>query len=144
VRLFLGVDGGQSSTKAVVGDESGVVLGRGVGGPCNHVKTGDGRAKFVGAITACVEAALLDAGLDSAQAIASMSPSAFAETFADKFGGPTQAMQYHQKAQQLNASVLAIASAVKHAFAGGLPGVIQPVSESVKWGTRYPFQWRVS
>ena len=34
--FFLGVDGGQSSTKAVIGDERGRVLGAGSGGPCNH------------------------------------------------------------------------------------------------------------
>lgn len=49
-RYFLGVDGGQSSTTAIVGDEQGRVLGIGRGGPCNHIKTGDGRAKFENAI----------------------------------------------------------------------------------------------
>jgi N-acetylglucosamine kinase-like BadF-type ATPase len=34
---FLGVDGGQSSTLALIGDGEGRVLGRGVSGPCNHV-----------------------------------------------------------------------------------------------------------
>jgi len=47
---FLGVDGGQSSTSAIIGDEQGRVLGIGRGGPCNHIKTGDGRAKFENAI----------------------------------------------------------------------------------------------
>jgi N-acetylglucosamine kinase-like BadF-type ATPase len=61
--IFLGVDGGQSSTTALVGDETGRVLGHGRGGPCNHVKTGDGRAKFVNAISGCVGAALRAAGL---------------------------------------------------------------------------------
>jgi N-acetylglucosamine kinase len=63
--IFLGVDGGQSSTTAVVGDETGRVIGHGRGGPCNHVKTGDGRAKFVDAIGGCVGAALHSAGLAS-------------------------------------------------------------------------------
>lgn len=31
--LFLGVDGGQSHTEAIVADESGSVIGRGIGGP---------------------------------------------------------------------------------------------------------------
>jgi len=34
---FLGVDGGQSSTTAILGDETGRVLGFGLGGPCNEV-----------------------------------------------------------------------------------------------------------
>lgn len=47
---FLGVDGGQSSTTAIIGDSEGRILGMGRGGPCNHIKTGDGRAKFENAI----------------------------------------------------------------------------------------------
>ena len=45
--LFLGIDGGQSSTTAVIGDESGRILGSGRGGPCNHVaQRKDGRSSF--------------------------------------------------------------------------------------------------
>jgi N-acetylglucosamine kinase len=65
-RLFLGVDGGQSSTTALISDETGRILGAGRGGPCNHVKTGDGREKFVNAISGCVGAACSQAGLDPA------------------------------------------------------------------------------
>lgn len=60
---FLGVDGGQSSTTALIGDESGRVLGAGSGGPCNHVGAAEGRAKFVSAIETCVGAARRNAGL---------------------------------------------------------------------------------
>jgi len=49
-QYFLGVDGGQSSTTAIIGDEHGHILGIGHGGPCNHIKTGEGRAKFENAI----------------------------------------------------------------------------------------------
>lgn len=48
--LFLGIDGGQSSTTAVIGDENGRVLGEGIAGPCNHAQAGQGRQKFEGAI----------------------------------------------------------------------------------------------
>lgn len=61
---FLGVDGGQSSTTAMIGDETGRVIGYGRGGPCNHVKTGDGRKKFLGAMETCLGAALAEAGLE--------------------------------------------------------------------------------
>jgi N-acetylglucosamine kinase-like BadF-type ATPase len=57
MKLFLGVDGGQSSTTALIGDESGRVVGVGRGGPCNHVQASEGRAKFVGAIGGCLRAA---------------------------------------------------------------------------------------
>lgn len=36
MRLFLGVDGGQSGTEAVIGDETGEVLGTGHGPACRH------------------------------------------------------------------------------------------------------------
>ncbi len=63
-QLFLGVDGGQSSTTAVIGDESGRLLGTGVAGPCNHVGSADGRLKFLSAVKGCLAAACLEAGLD--------------------------------------------------------------------------------
>ena len=62
-RLFLGVDGGQSSTKAVIGDVGGKVLGRGRAGPCNHASKSEGRSKLRTAVAAVVEDALDVAGL---------------------------------------------------------------------------------
>ena len=50
MRLFLGVDGGQSGTTALIGDENGRVIGEGHAGPCNHARTGDGRRKFLAAV----------------------------------------------------------------------------------------------
>ena len=61
--FFLGVDGGQSSTTALIGDETGQVLGMGRGGPCNHVGAAEGRAKFLGAVGGCVRAACEQAGI---------------------------------------------------------------------------------
>jgi N-acetylglucosamine kinase-like BadF-type ATPase len=64
MKLFLGVDGGQSSTTALIGDENGHILGRGVGGPCNHAAASEGRAKLERAVTASVAAACAEAALD--------------------------------------------------------------------------------
>jgi N-acetylglucosamine kinase-like BadF-type ATPase len=61
--LFLGVDGGQSSTVALIADEAGRILGRGVGGPCNHVTGAEARQKFIRVVGDCLSAASLDAGL---------------------------------------------------------------------------------
>jgi len=63
-RYFLGVDGGQSSTTAIIGDENGRVLGAGQGGPSNHAGAAEGQAKFVNAIQAAVGAACMQAGLE--------------------------------------------------------------------------------
>lgn len=62
--FFLGIDGGQSSTVAIVADENGRVLGVGKGGPCNHAAAGKGRVKFIRAVTECLDAACLQAGLN--------------------------------------------------------------------------------
>ena len=66
MRLFLGIDGGQSTTTAVIGDEAGCVIGAGRGGPCNHVKTSEGRERFLSAIGDCVRGACAAAALDPA------------------------------------------------------------------------------
>jgi hypothetical protein len=67
IRLFLGVDGGQSSTTALIGDETGRVLGAGRGGPCNHIGASEGRAKLTRAVEECVTKASEQAHLDPAQ-----------------------------------------------------------------------------
>jgi N-acetylglucosamine kinase-like BadF-type ATPase len=64
-RYFLGVDGGQSSTVALIGDESGRVLALGRAGPCNHVHQDQGRAKLAQVLTQCLETACAHAGLDA-------------------------------------------------------------------------------
>jgi N-acetylglucosamine kinase len=64
MRLFLGVDGGQSGTLAMIGDETGRVVGSGEGGPCNHAAAGEGRRKLESAVAESVGAACAQAGLD--------------------------------------------------------------------------------
>src|SRR3984957_8240089 len=62
-QYFLGVDGGQSSTTALIGDDTGRVLGVGYGGPCNHVGAAQGRTRFIDAVQSSLHAACLQAGL---------------------------------------------------------------------------------
>jgi N-acetylglucosamine kinase-like BadF-type ATPase len=64
-RLYLGIDGGQSSTKALLADETGKIIGRGHGGPCNHAGSAEGRAKFLSAVGDCLRQAYHEAGLES-------------------------------------------------------------------------------
>jgi N-acetylglucosamine kinase-like BadF-type ATPase len=64
MRLFLGVDGGQSSTTALISDERGRILGRGVGGPCNHAAAAEGRARLERAVSESLAAACQQAALD--------------------------------------------------------------------------------
>jgi N-acetylglucosamine kinase-like BadF-type ATPase len=60
---FLGVDGGQSSTTAVIGDRDGKIVGWGSAGPCNHVSGGDAKAKFLRVMTECLSQAATRAGV---------------------------------------------------------------------------------
>jgi N-acetylglucosamine kinase-like BadF-type ATPase len=61
---FLGVDGGQSSTVAVIGDEAGRIAGWATAGPCNHVGAAEGRAKFLRVMGQCLSQAAARAGMD--------------------------------------------------------------------------------
>src|SRR5579863_8464111 len=61
---FLGVDGGQSSTTALIGDETGQILGVGRGGPCNHVGGPEGLGRFILAIRGSLRGAAKQAGLN--------------------------------------------------------------------------------
>lgn len=56
--LYLGIDGGQSHTEAVIADELGNILGRGRGGPSNHVDQPGGRERLRRAIVDSVSGAL--------------------------------------------------------------------------------------
>src|SRR5436309_5905773 len=66
MKLYLGVDGGQSGTTAIIGDETGRVLGTGEAGPCNHAGAVEGRGKLERAVAGSVSAACSQAGLDPA------------------------------------------------------------------------------
>jgi N-acetylglucosamine kinase len=66
MRLFLGVDGGQSSTTVLIGDETGRVLGAGEAGPCNHAAAEEGRARLERAVLEGLNAACARAGLEAA------------------------------------------------------------------------------
>jgi N-acetylglucosamine kinase-like BadF-type ATPase len=60
---FLGVDGGQSSTTAVIGDEHGRIAGWASAGPCNHVSAAEATEKFRDVMHECLSQAGIRAGL---------------------------------------------------------------------------------
>ncbi|MEO5925940.1 MAG: BadF/BadG/BcrA/BcrD ATPase family protein [Bryobacteraceae bacterium] len=64
MKLYLGIDGGQSSTTALIGDETGKVLGEGRSGPCNHVGEAERRDKFFAAVGDSVRLAAQQAGVN--------------------------------------------------------------------------------
>ncbi|MGA3037939.1 MAG: BadF/BadG/BcrA/BcrD ATPase family protein [Vulcanimicrobiaceae bacterium] len=63
MKLFAGIDGGQSSTIAVVADEHKTILGRGVAGPCDHIGQAPDSPRFARALEGAIAAALVDAKL---------------------------------------------------------------------------------
>lgn len=65
MRLFLGVDGGQSGTLALIGDDAGKIIGSGAAGPVNHARAAEGRARFLSALTTSVAEAAAAAGLNA-------------------------------------------------------------------------------
>ena len=65
MKLFLGVDGGQSGTVAAIGDQTGRVLGEGEAGPANHATGAAGRAKLERAVRESVGQAAAQAALDA-------------------------------------------------------------------------------
>lgn len=61
--FFAGIDGGQSSTVAVVGDERGRILGRGAAGPADEIGVNAASTRLRDALQGALEAACRDAGL---------------------------------------------------------------------------------
>ena len=116
--LYLGVDGGQSRTKAVVGDGEGRVVGRGVAGPCNHVGAAEGRAKLTGALTEAVSQALEPLGGNLATA-------RFAAACFGMSGGPAD--KARSIAEMVHAERIDVTTDAAIALLGGAagePGVV--------------------
>lgn len=60
---YLGIDGGQSHTTALIGDANGFIVGRGLSGPSNHTRSPDGRERLERAVSESVSDALREAEL---------------------------------------------------------------------------------
>ena len=116
-QYLLGVDGGQSSTVALIADETGTVRGMGRAGPCNHAAASEGRQKFVSALTECIAAASRNAGLGQ--------PPHFASACLGFSGGPAD--KEPLVGQVLTAGHLVVTHDADIALSGataGEPGII--------------------
>jgi N-acetylglucosamine kinase-like BadF-type ATPase len=112
------VDGGQSGTTALIGDEAGRVLGTGRGGPCNHAGAAEGARKLVRAVGDSVAAACTQAGLDA-------STVRFAAACFGMSGGPQDKQAILR--QILPAEVVLVTDDAVIALAGataGEPGIV--------------------
>lgn len=63
MKYFLGIDGGQSHTTALIADINGRIIGRGDAGASNHTREPGGRERLITAVTKSVGEALEAAGL---------------------------------------------------------------------------------
>lgn len=117
-RLFLGIDGGQSSTTALLGDSEGRVIGAGRGGPANHAGAAEGRERLISAVTSCLSDACRQAGI-------SLSEVRFASACMGFSGGPDDKREI--LAELLPADTLTVTNDAVIALSGatgGEPGII--------------------
>lgn len=66
MNVFAGIDGGQSSTVAVIGDEGGRILGRGAAGPADEIGAGRDSTRLHDALHGALEDAQRNARLPGA------------------------------------------------------------------------------
>src|SRR5215467_11373689 len=66
---FLGIDGGQTLTTALVADSQGRILGRGGAGASNHTREAGGPERLTSSINQSFEGALRNAGLLKKKAV---------------------------------------------------------------------------
>lgn len=114
---FLGVDGGQSSTRALIGDDKGMLLGCATAGSCNHVGAGEGAAKLRRVAAEVVREACADAGLAS--------DIRFEAACFGMSGGPDDKRAILNEA--VNAESIAVVTDAEIALAGaaaGEPGIV--------------------
>ncbi len=117
-RLYLGVDGGQSSTTAIIANQDGQVLGVGRSGPCNHVSGDEAREKFLRVMKQCLSQAISSAGLD-------LNSSCFASACLGFSGGTEDKTSYSR--DLIRSSRLKITHDAEIALIGateGAPGII--------------------
>lgn len=72
MKLYAGIDGGQSSTVAVIGDESGRVIARGSAGPADEVAQGPDSTRLRDALHGAIADALVHARLPADSRFASI------------------------------------------------------------------------
>lgn len=110
---FLGVDGGQSSTVAAIGDERGRIAGWATAGPCNHVGADDARAKFVRVMSECLSRAAKNAGIG-------LSDTRFRAACMGMSGGPDDKAALLQ--QVIQAEHMIVTHDARIALAGAMGG----------------------
>lgn len=126
--LFLGIDGGQSHTEAVIADERGNILGRGLAGPSNHAEQPGGRERLQAAVIESTTGAL-DKFRTGKRAVPTTSRDLRTFEFAGVHCGMTGGADFKESviAGILRTSKLSVGHDAPTALAGALrgnPGII--------------------
>ncbi len=114
---FLGIDGGQSHTLALVADARGNILGRGQAGASNHTREPGGRERLTTAVTDSVTEALQAAGLLKKKTLREFK---FASAHLAMTGEPEDKIEIVQ--ELLSADHLVVGHDAPGALAGALAG----------------------
>ncbi len=117
MKYFLGIDGGQSHTTALVADGNGRILGRGAAGASNHTREPGGRERLIRAVTKSVSEALVQAGLPQRQSIRDLK---FAAAHLAMTGEPEDKVEIVH--ELLRAEHLVVGHDAPGALAGALAG----------------------
>ncbi len=112
---FLGIDGGQSHTKALVADARGHIVGTGQAGESNHTRAPGGRERLTNAVNQSVSAALQQAGLLKKQTVAQFK---FTSAYLSMTGEPEDKRAI--VAELLRADHLTVEHDTRGALAGAL------------------------
>lgn len=115
MKCFLGVDGGQSHTTALIADHTGRILGRGEAGASNHTREPGGKERLISAVTKSVGQALSKAGLSGKKAISDFN---FASVHLAMTGEP------EDKVEIVNELLRADSLVVGHDAPGALVGAL--------------------
>lgn len=116
MNLFAGIDGGQSSTVAVVADERGRILGRGTAGPADEIGAGKESTRLRDALHGAFGAACADAGLP---------PESRFEAIVAGVSGYDGRVYGRMPALRAQRAVLLHDTPIAHAGAlGGRPGIV--------------------
>lgn len=117
MKYFLGIDGGQSHTTALVADGTGRILGQGRAGASNHTRAPGGPERLIGAVTQSVREALASAGLFKSQSIRGVK---FASAHLAMTGEPEDKVEIVN--ELLQAEHLIVGHDAPGALAGALAG----------------------
>src|SRR5262249_16775930 len=121
MKLFLGIDGGQTAIKSLLADEHGDFLGLGAGGPVVHFEDDEARREVAASLHHSLQEAFQQAGLSSREPIESVFLG-----ISGVNGPDTNAARIYQRLVEelLSAALVRVDIDARIALAGAIPAMI--------------------